>query len=69
MNSAQESLLHQQEGVAICAKFAAGFEHFPKHLRAHTPVNVIDTMFEAGRAIGMADNVQSGPALAEAANW
>jgi hypothetical protein len=32
----REAPLHQQEDTAICAELALGFEHFPKHSRAHT---------------------------------
>jgi hypothetical protein len=35
LHKEQEALLRQQEDTAICAEFALGFEHFPRHLRAH----------------------------------
>jgi hypothetical protein len=52
----QEALLHQQEDAAIHTERAAGFEHFPKHLRTHTCCRNIGIAIEARRAPSLADN-------------
>jgi hypothetical protein len=36
LHKEHKALLRQQEDTAICAEFAVGFDHFPKHLHTHT---------------------------------
>jgi hypothetical protein len=48
LHKEQQALLRQQEDMAICAEFAIGSDHFPKHLQAHAPpANVLDAKLKA----------------------
>jgi hypothetical protein len=64
----KEALLRQQEGVAICAKFATGFGCFPKRLQAHTCwLDALASLLKPEERTSWPVIIQGSQVLAEAA--